>query len=118
MATATSLIGGGRRNAYDAVAASQTDSVLVAASTGNKIRVLSLVINQGDTTPSTVTFNSKGSGAGTAIFPPLKVPANGVIELGRDKFGLFETIVSQGLTVTTGAGSTTSIAVAYERVKG
>jgi hypothetical protein len=35
------------------------------------------MINQGDTTPSTVTFNSKGAGAGTAIFPPLKAAANG-----------------------------------------
>jgi hypothetical protein len=65
MATASSLAGTGRDNAYDSIAASATDSILVAAVTGKKIRVLSVVINQGDTTPSAVTFNSKGGGAGT-----------------------------------------------------
>jgi hypothetical protein len=43
--------------------------VLVAAVTNRKrIRVLGIIINQGDTTPSTVTLNTKGAGAGTAIF--------------------------------------------------
>jgi hypothetical protein len=116
MATATSLSGKGVHNAYDSVAASATDSVLVAAAAGKKIRVLSFVINQGDTTPSTVTFNSKGAGAGTAISPALKGPANGGFVAPNNPTGWFETIAGEGLTVTTGAGSTSAIVVVYELI--
>jgi predicted Fe-Mo cluster-binding NifX family protein len=112
---ASSLAMLGKQNAYAAVAASQTDSVLVAASAGQTIVVHSVVINQGDTTASTVTFNSKGSGAGTAIFPVLKAAANGVLVLPESGGGWFGTISGEGLTVTTGAGSTTSIVVTYGR---
>ena len=111
---ATSLVGRGALNAYASVAASQTDSSLVAAQTGFKIRVLAVVINQGDTTPSTVTFNSKGSGAGTAISPAIKAAANGGFVLPRCDVGWFETNAGEALTVTTGAGSTTAIVVVYE----
>lgn len=116
MATANSLKGKGVLNAYDSIAASQTDSVLVAAVPLSKIRVIGFIINQGDTTPSTVTFNSKGSGAGTAISPALKAAANGgfVAECGD---GFFETNSGEGLTVTTGAGSTTGIVVVYKLVR-
>lgn len=116
MATATSLGWKGGQNAFDAIAASQTDSVLVAAGDANsKIIVTSVVINQGDTTPSSVTFNSKGSGAGTAISPPLKAAANGGFVLPLNEAGWFGTIAGQGLTVTTGAGSTTNVLVTYTR---
>ena len=72
---ATSLAGRGVQNAYAAVAASQTDSALVTAVPGRKIRVRSFLLNQGDTTASTVVFNSKPAGAGTAISPSLKAAA-------------------------------------------
>lgn len=114
MATATSLSGKGIDNAWDSVAASATDSVLVAAKAGKKIRVLSFILNQGDTTPSSVTFNSKGAGAGTAISPALKASANGGFV--ANSAGWFETIAGEGLTVTTGAGSTTGIIVTYELI--
>lgn len=116
MATASSLAGAGRDNAYDSIAASTTDSVLIAAVTGKKIRVLSFLINQGDTTPSAVTFNSKGGGAGTAIFPAIKYAANGGTNPPLLDGGWFETNVSEGLTVTTGAGSTTGVVVVYTLV--
>ena len=116
MAVASSLGGRGRKNAYDSVAASQTDSNVVTAITGKKIRVVAFIINQGDTTPSTVTFNSKGSGAGTAIFPALKAAANGTIAVPDCASGWFQTNVGEALTVTTGAGSTTGINVIYEVV--
>jgi len=118
MATATSLIGAGIRNAYDAIAASATDSSLVAAVATKKLRVRSVVINQGDTTPSAVTFNSKGAGAGTAVYVPLKAAANGGFVLNDNPKGWFETIAGEGLSVSTGAGSTTSVAVTYERIDG
>jgi hypothetical protein len=113
---ATSLIGAGRQNAYASVAVSQTDSSLVAAVAGRKIRVLAFLINHGDTTASTVTFNSKPAGAGTAIFPALKYAANGGANPPLLDSGWFETAVGEGLTVTTGAGSTTGIAVVYTLV--
>lgn len=116
MATASSLTGGGRKNAYDNVAASQTDSILVAAVTGRKIRVLAVVINQGDTTPSSVTFNSKSGGAGTAIFPVLKAAANGGFVLPENPDGWFETNSGEGLSWTTGAGSNTSVSVIFTLV--
>lgn len=116
MATANSLKGKGVLNAYDSIAASTTDSALVAAFPNQKIRVLTVVINHGDTTPSSVTFNSKSAGAGTAIYPALKYPANGGTSLDSTR-GLFETIAGEGLSVTTGAGSTTAVAVTYELVR-
>lgn len=105
----SSLAGRGRFNASDTIAASTTDSVLVAAIPGNKIRVHALVINQGDTTPSSVTLNSKGAGAGTAIGPPLKASANGGFVLPYVDGGWLETTRGEGLTVTTGVGSTSAV---------
>jgi hypothetical protein len=117
MATASSLASvGGILNAYDSIAASATDSVLVAASGSKRIRVLSVVINQGDTTPSSVTFNSKGSGAGTTISPALKAAANGGFVLPLNVKGWFSTNRGEALTVTTGAGSTSSVIVTYDVV--
>lgn len=118
MATATSLTSRGRRNAWDAIAASADDSILVAAVTGMRIVVTSVVLNHGDTTASSVTFLSKGSGAGTAIYPPLKGPANGGFIIGENDKGWFGTVAGEALAVDTGTGSTTSVSVTYERVKG
>lgn len=112
MATASSLSGAGRQNAFDAIAASANDSSLVAAVTGKRIRVHSIVINQGDTTPSTVTFNS----ASAAIYPPLKAAANGGFVLPDNPSGWFQTNAGEALTVDTGVGSTTAIAVTYSLV--
>jgi len=116
MATAQSLEGRGLRNAYDAIAASTTDSDLVVAVAGKKIRVLSVVINQGDTTPSSVTFNSDDGGGGTAIYAPLKAAANGGFVLNDNPRGWYETAAGEALTVTTGAGSTTAVLVVYDTV--
>lgn len=119
MATATSMRGRGALNAFDSIAASATDSVLVAAgSATSKIRVRAVVINQGDTTPSSVTFNSKPAGSGTSIFPAIKAAANGGFVLPDSDRGWFETNAGEGLSVTTGAGSTTAVGVVYERISG
>lgn len=118
MSTAQSLIGRGGRNAFDTISASATDSVLVAAAAdGERVRVLAVILNQGDTTPSSVTFNSKGSGAGTAISPPLKTSANGGFVIPYSKNGWFQTNLGEALTVSTGVGSNTGIVVVYELVK-
>ena len=101
------------QSAFASVAASQTDSVLVAAKAGQKIRVDALVVNFGDTTASIVTLLTKGSGAGTAIAPPLKATPNGGFVLPPSPAGWFATNRGESLTVTTGAGSTTNIGLSY-----
>lgn len=117
MAKAQSLIGRGGRNAWDSIAAGTTDSALVDAVAGEKIRILGVVINHGDTTPSSVTFNSKSGSAGTAISPPLKTVANGGWVIPYSKQGWFETLSGEGLSASTGTGSTTGVIVIYERAK-
>jgi predicted aconitase with swiveling domain len=112
MATASNLASRGVLGAFDSIAASTTGSSLVAAVPGCKIRVLTFLVNPGDTTASTVTFNS----ASTAKTPALKGPANGVIGASNDRSGLFETARGEALTVTTGAGSTTGVMVTYELI--
>jgi hypothetical protein len=117
VASAISLSGAGVFGAWENVAASATDEVLVAAIPGRKIRVLTFLINQGSTTASTVTFNSKGSGSGTAISPTLLYAANGGTSADTVN-GFWETKVGEALTVSTGAGSTTGIAVSCKSVPG
>lgn len=99
-------------SAFANVAASQTDSVLVSAVTGRKIRVYGAGSLSGGTA-TTVTFNSKGSGAGTAISMDWQNGANGGFVLPYSEAGWFETNTGEALTVNTGAGSTTGFQVLY-----
>lgn len=112
MATATSLTALGSRNAFDTIAASQTDSVLVAARTGYRIRVTALGISCG-ATASTVQFGSKGAGATTAVSP---VYQNSISQ-PEVKKGWFQTLASEGLVVATGAGSNSGVLVVWEYAK-
>lgn len=113
MATRTSLIGCGNRNAFDDVGASATDSALIAAVAGTKLRVHALIISCGGT-PSTVVFNTKPGGSGVAISPIF----NNSISIPDNQKGWFETNVGEGLSVSTGSGSTSGVLVIYSRVKG
>lgn len=90
------------------IAASQTDSSLVAAVTGKKIRVISFRIMTG-ATATNVTFNS----ASTAISETFQCGSNGGISSAWSPTGHFETVAGEALTVTTGAGSTTGVGVSY-----
>jgi hypothetical protein len=94
------------------VAASQTDSSIVAASPGYRILVLSYQLMAGGTATD-VTFNSKPAGAGTAISMLHACGANSGIASGFASYGFFKSNKSEGLTVTTGAGSTVGIQVQY-----
>lgn len=94
------------------VAASQTDSSLVAAVTGARIAVLSAVVKTGGTATN-VTFNSKPSGAGTAISPLFAMAANDDLVLPYTGKPWFYTTEGQGLTVTTGTGATTGLLINY-----
>jgi hypothetical protein len=102
-------------SAFANVAASQTDSSLVAAVSGKKIRVKALAFVCG-ATATTATFNSKGSGAGTACSPLFANAANGGAVLGHNPEGWFETETGEALTLTTGAGAPTGVIVKYVTV--
>jgi hypothetical protein len=96
------------------VAASQTDSSLVAAVPGSAIKVLGLVAKCGGTATN-ITFNTKPSGAGTAISCLFANGINGetVLPETENGDGWFETAVGEGLTCTTGAGSSTGVQIIY-----
>lgn len=96
------------------VAASQTDSSLVAAVAGTSIKVLAVFAKAGGTA-TTLTFNTKPSGAGSAISASFANGINGDTLLPYNEEGWFETAVGEGLTCTTGAGSTTGIQIIYSQ---
>jgi hypothetical protein len=93
------------------VAASQTDSVVVAANPNARIRVLSIWCLSAST--STYVFNSKGSGAGTAITPTVTGSANLTLAVSGADTPLFSTNLGEGLALTTGAGGNTTVLVSY-----
>lgn len=94
------------------VAASQTDSALVGAVASKMICVHMLSAVAGGTATN-LTFNSKPAGAGTAISPLYANAANGGEVLPYAPIPWFCSTAGEGLTVTTGAGSTTGILVKY-----
>ena len=99
--------------AFANVAASSTDEELVAARTNLKIRVYAAFVAGGDTATD-VTFNTKPSGSGTAITPLLALDANGDMVLPQSFGGWFETEAGEGLSVTTGTGSTQGVHVVFQ----
>lgn len=102
----------GRKTANANVSASSTDANVVTAVAGRKIRVMALGVSCGGTA-STVVFNTKPAGAGSAI----SAIFNNSISLPElQRGGWFETNTGEGLSVSTGAGSTTGIIAIYEEV--
>lgn len=91
------------------VAQSQTDSVLWPAEPGCLLRVLQLRALT-PTTATAVTLNSKPAGAsGVAITPAFTALAGEPsIEWQASEYGWCTTLPNESLTVTTGAGGTTS----------
>lgn len=98
--------------AFANVSAGQTDSSLVAAVTGKKIRVLSVVCVAG-ATATNITFNTKPGGSGVAISMLFANGINSGFCLPFSPVGWFDTGVGEGLTVTTGAGAATGVQVVY-----
>lgn len=101
--------------AFANVAAAATDAAIVAAVADKKIRVIALVCLCG-ATATTLTFNRKPGGAGTAISMLFANAINGGAVLGFNQAGWFETNAGEGLSATTGAGSTTGVQVVYVEV--
>lgn len=104
--------GAGSQAAYDGaytaelfakanITGSTTDGALVTAVAGAKIRVLSYSVSCVSTGGSSAVFNTKPSGAGTAISHLISLAASGFAS-EADNNGLFETAAGEGLTVTTG----------------
>lgn len=98
---------------FSNVASGATDSILVTGISGRSILVKAIACECG-ATATDITFNSKGSGAGTAISMLFANPANGGAVLGYSDGGWFKTSAGEALTCTTGSGSTTGIQVVYE----
>lgn len=101
--------------AFANVAQSQTDSAVVAAVSGKRIRVIA-VCCVAAAVATNITFNSKPGGAGAAISALFANGANGGFVLSFNPVGWFQTVSGEGLSVTTGAGSTTGIQVTYVEV--
>src|SRR5258707_14728020 len=100
-------------SAFVNVAASQTDNALVPAVANRAIRVKSLVLMPG-ATATDITFNSKPTGAGSAISPTFAGGVRTTVVLPHEPLGWFQTKAGEGLTVTSGAGSTVGIIVVFD----
>lgn len=103
------------QSAFANVAAGSTDAVILPAVPGKRIVVLGILAHSGGADPTDVTLNTKGSGAEVAITSTKQVGANSgwVQSRGCATDFLFQTLNSQGLTCTTGAGSPVGIDLTY-----
>lgn len=93
------------------IAASSTDSQLIAAVSTKILRVVALVA-QCDATATLITFESST----TTRIHRIPAGANGGQCLPFNPVGWFQTAASASLTVTTGAGSSTDISLVYVEV--
>jgi hypothetical protein len=64
-------------------------------------------------TATTLVFNSKGSGAGTAISSTFTLGINNTYIWPHNTHGWFQTSPNQTITCTTGTGSTVNILISY-----
>lgn len=104
------------------IASATTDGALVTAVAGSRLRVYGFILSCAGTA-TTVTFNSKPAGAGTAVSATFQLGANGqlfvpiaTIETVDGYPGWFQSAAGEGLTVTTGTGSTVGVHVVYGEV--
>ncbi len=105
------------KRAFANISAATTDGVVVAAVAGKAIRVIGLAFGCAGTATA-VTFNTKPAGAGTAISATFNLGANGgwMFPRTQDSDGWLLTNTGEGLSATTGAGSTTAVQVLYVEV--
>ena len=98
-----------------AIASATTDGAVVAAVASKKIRVLGFILSPA-ATATACTFTTKPGGAGTAISAVMTVVANTLSSPGYNPLGWFETSAGEGLSLTTGTGSTVGVQVTYVEV--
>lgn len=97
------------------VAASQTDSSLVAAVASTRIKVIALSILAGTTATSCTVGTKLGTAATTAISPAFVTGGAGsALVLPPLAEGWMQTGAGEALVVTTGAGTASGIHVVYE----
>jgi hypothetical protein len=99
------------------IASATTDGAVIAAVSGKKIRVLGFILQAGGTA-TTVVFNTKPGGAGTAVSAVFDLLARGGTSAPIHNYGWFETSSGEGLTVTTGTGSSVGVQVVYTLLPG
>lgn len=99
-------------DAFANISASTTDGPLISAVASKAIRIVQFQMVAG-ATATNVTFNTKPTGAGSAISPLYANGANGGAIANYNPEGWFTTTPGQGLTATTGSGSTVGILVGY-----
>lgn len=97
------------------ISSGTTDGSLISAVPGKALTIVSAFLVAG-ATATNVTFNTKPSGSGTAITCLIANGANGGAVLNYNEQGWFNTNAGEGLTVTTGSGSTVGIQVSYIEV--
>jgi len=102
------------KRAFINAASGSTNTTVVAAVAGKKIRVLQFVVTVGSAA-NTVIFTTLT--AGTAISPTIASDVYGGLALSFSPMGYFESATGEGLGVTTSAsGQTTGILVGYVEV--
>lgn len=94
------------------IAASTTDGAVVAAVTSKIIHVIGYQLLAGGTATD-ATFTTKPGGAGTAVSMLHACGVNSGISSGTNIYGYFRTASGEGLSLTTGAGSTVGVQVEY-----
>ena len=102
---------------------SVTDGNVITAKPSVVFRIVGGWVVAGGTATN-VTFNSKGTGSGTAISSVIYCGANGGLVMpsppqigsGEPPFGYFQTNKGEGLAATTGSGTTVGITVVYAEV--
>lgn len=98
--------------AFANVPANTTDYILVPALDSYVVKVVAIAF-QSTTATTTVTFNSKGTGAGVPISCLFEPAANGIDVLQHNPDGWFVTKQGRALSCTTGQRSTLGIQISY-----
>ena len=102
---------------------SVTDGAIITAKPSVVFRVVGGFVVSGGTATN-VTFNSKGTGTGTAISSIIYCGANGGLVMpsppqiasGEPPFGYFQTTRGEGLKATNGGGTTVGISIIYVEI--
>jgi len=105
------------KNKGDFVASGATDTVVVAAVTSKKIRVLAVAVMGTEKTHKfDMAFRTKPAGAGTKISASINGQERGNVVLPFNPYGWFETNAGEGLSVSTGSDSGVDIQLSYMEV--
>jgi hypothetical protein len=84
------------------IAGGTTDGAIITAVSGKVLRIVFIDLCCVVTGVSTFRFNSKPAGAGTRLSPTYELAATEKIQRYFNPFGWFESVISEGITGTTG----------------